>query len=92
MLVIKILHDYVAGTSFNYFDYYRLEPHLFPHLLHTLIVTGLSFIMPVLVAHKVVISLYALLLPVSVFTFLSVIGRRQTVFGYASVLTVKTVK
>ena len=46
MLVIKILHDYVAGTSFNYFDYYRLEPHLFPHLLHTLIVTRLSFIIP----------------------------------------------
>src|SRR5688572_13587251 len=88
LLVSKMLHDYFAGTSFNYFDYYQLAPHLIPHLLHTLLVTALSFVVPVLIAHKLVISLYVVLLPLSVFYFLSVVDPRRAIYGYASFLFV----
>src|ERR671919_156179 len=73
LLVSKMLHDYVANASSNYFDYYELAPHPIPHLLHTVLVTLVSFVMPVVVAHKVIISLYIVLLPLSVFTFLSAV-------------------
>jgi Uncharacterized protein conserved in bacteria len=88
LLVSKMLHDYVAGTSFNYFDYYEFAPHLIPHLLHTLMVTLLSFVVPILIAHKLVISLYVVLLPLSAFYLLSVIDPRRTVYGYATFLLV----
>jgi hypothetical protein len=88
LLVCKMLHDYFAGTATNYFDYYELAPHLIPHLLHTILVTLVSFIVPVLIAHKLVISLYVVLLPLSVFWFLSVVDPRKTIYGYASFLFV----
>ena len=88
LLVSKMLHDYFAGTSTNYFEYYQLAPHLIPHLLHTLLVTILSFVVPILIAHKLVISLYVVLLPLSVFSLLSVIDPRKTIYGYASFLFV----
>jgi hypothetical protein len=86
LLVSKMLHDYFAGASVNYFDYYRLTPHPIPHLLHTILVTLVGFVAPILVAHKLVISLYVVLLPLSVFYFLSVVDPRKTIYGYASFL------
>jgi hypothetical protein len=88
LLVSKMLHDYFAGTPFNYFDYYQLAPHPIPHLLHTLLVTVVSFVVPVLIAHKLVVSLYVVLLPLSVFAFLSAVDPRKTIFGYTSFLFV----
>jgi hypothetical protein len=88
LLVSKMLVDYFAGTSLNYFDYYQLAPHLIPHLLHTVLVTLVGFFVPILIAHKLVISLYVVLLPLSVFYFLSVVDPRRTAYGYASFLLV----
>jgi hypothetical protein len=88
VLVSKMLHDYVAGTSFNYFDYYRFAPHFIPHLLHTMLVAALHLFFPILIAHKLAISLYVLLLPLSVFAFLSSVDPRKTIYGYTSFLIV----
>lgn len=88
LLVSKMLQDYAAGGSSNYFDYYELAPHPIPHLLHTVLVAIVSFAMPVLVAHKLMISLYIVLLPLSVFYFLSAVDRQRTIYGYLSFLFV----
>lgn len=90
LLMAKMLSDY-NNPAFNYSTYYEHSWHAIPHMLHTLIVYALGFVMPVLVAHKVAISLFVVLFPLSVFVFLDSIDPRRTVLGYASFLFVYNV-
>ena len=90
LLMAKMLVDY-NNPVFNYSTYYAPSWHAIPHMLHTLIVYGLGFLMPVLVAHKVAISMFVVLFPLSVFVFLESIDPRKTLLGYASFLFVYNV-
>ena len=90
LLMAKMLVDY-NNPAFNYAAYYEPSWHAIPHMLHTLIVYALGLVMPVLTAHKVAISAFVVLFPISVFVFLESIDPRRTVLGYASFLFVYNV-
>ncbi len=90
LLTIQMLHEY-TNPAFNYADFYAPSFHAIPHLAHTLVVYLLAFIFPLLVAHKIAISLYALLLPASVFWFLATVNPNRMVFGYVSFLLIYNV-
>jgi hypothetical protein len=90
LLTIQMLHEY-SNPAFNYADFYVPSFHAIPHLAHTLTVYLLAFVLPLLVAHKVAISLYALLLPVSVFWFVATVNRRRVAFAYVSFLLIYNV-
>jgi hypothetical protein len=87
LLIAQMLSEY-SNPALNYSAYYETSWHAIPHMLHTLVVYALSVAMPVVIAHKVAISLFIVLFPVSVFVFLEAIDPRKTVLGYASFLFV----
>jgi hypothetical protein len=90
LLMAKMLRDY-SNPAFNYSFYYEPSWHAIPHLLHTMVVYALSAAMPVVVAHKVAISVFVALFPLSVFVLLEALDSRRTVLGYASFLFVYNV-
>lgn len=87
LLTIHMMREY-QNPAFDYARYYVPAWHAIPHLLHTLVVYAVSFVVPVLTAHKVVISLYAVGLPASVFWFLSRVAPSKMAYGFASFLLV----
>jgi hypothetical protein len=87
LLVSKMLRDY-HDPALNYSAYYQHSWHAIPHLLHTVLVSVLSHVMPLMIANKVMISVNLILFPLSVFYLLSAIDRRQAILGYASFLFV----
>ena len=90
LLTIQMLHEY-SNPAFNYADFYVRSFHAIPHLAHTVVVYLLAFVLPLLVAHKVAISLYALLLPASVFWFLATVNPSRIAFGYVAFLLIYNV-
>jgi hypothetical protein len=90
LLIAKMLSDY-SNPVFNYSAYYEQSWHAIPHMLHTLVVYALSFVVPVLVAHKIAISVFVVLFPLSVFVLLSAVDPRRSLLGYASFLFVYNV-
>ena len=90
LLTVKMLHDY-TNPAFNYAEFYVPSFHAIPHLVHTLLVYLLAFVFPLLVAHKIVISLYALLFPVSVFWFLATVNPKRVAAGYVTFLFIYSV-
>ncbi len=90
LLAIQMLHEY-TNPAFNYADFYTPSFHAIPHLAHTLVVYLLAFVFPLLVAHKIAISLYALLLPASVFWFLATVNPERMAYGYVAFLLIYNV-
>lgn len=90
LLTVKMLHDN-GNPAFNYAEFYEPSFHAIPHLAHTLLVYLLAFVFPLLVSHKIVISLYVLLLPLSVFLLLAAVNPKRIAAGYVSFLLVYNV-
>lgn len=90
LLTIQMMHEY-GNPAFNYAEFYVPSIHAIPHLAHTLLVYSLAFVFPVLVAHQIAISLYALLVPISVFTFLGTVSPTRMAGGYVSFLLIYNV-
>lgn len=90
LLTVQMLHEY-ANPAFNYAEFYVPSVHAIPHLAHTLLVYALAFIFPLLVAQQIAISVYALLLPISVFVFLATVNPSRMAFGYISFLLIYSV-
>jgi len=90
LLMIQMLHQY-NNPAFNYSEFYTPSVHAIPHLAHTLLVYALAFVFPLLVAHKIAISIYALLLPVSVFWLLATVNPTRMAPGYVSFLLIYNV-
>lgn len=77
-----------ADPSVNYSEYFVRNWHPIPHLLHDALVGLVSLIAPLLVAEKIVLTVNALLLPLSVFALLSVAAPQRRYLGYLSFLMV----
>ena len=90
LLTVHMMHEY-NNPAFNYAEFYVPSFHAIPHLAHTLLVYLLAFAFPLLVAHKIVISVYALLLPVSIFLLLAVLNPKRVAAGYVGFLLVYNV-
>jgi len=87
LLVAKMLRDF-RDPALGYAEYYCISWHAIPYLLHVLLVTAASFFVDILTAHKFAVSIYALLLPTSVFYFLSVVAPQKIDFGFLSFLLI----
>lgn len=81
LLTVHMLHE-LDNPQFNYSENFEVHWHPIPYLAHTGLVYLLRFVFPLLVANKVALSVYAILLPVSVFYFLAAIDRTKLAYGY----------
>ncbi len=81
LLVIKMFKEY-SNPAYNYADYYEYFFLLIPNLVFHALVYFLSFLMPVLIAFKVMISLNLILLPLSVFYLINAIDSRKLIYGF----------
>ena len=80
MLIIKMFKEF-HNPLYNYSSYYELHPFIIPYMLFNLIVYLLHHIFPLLIAEKIGLSIYAVLLPMSVFYFLKIANPGKTYLG-----------
>lgn len=85
LLNVHMLKEF-NNPTFDYHEYYTLNIRFIPHLLHNILVYLLSFAFPILVAHKVALSLYVLLLPLSVYYFLRAVAPQNVVYALVGFL------
>lgn len=69
VLVSQMLRQW-NNPEFNYGEFYDLHWHPIPYLIHYVLVWALSWLAPILTAHKIALSLYVLVLPLSCFYYL----------------------
>jgi hypothetical protein len=87
-LLLVHMTDQIENPLWNYAEYYHLSVRFVPHMLHESLVFGLYQVFPLLVAEKVALSIYVVLLPLSVFYLLWAVAPQGIVFGYFSFLMV----
>ncbi|MBI1929032.1 hypothetical protein HYR99_32900, partial [Candidatus Poribacteria bacterium] len=85
LLIIHMFKEF-HNPAFNYSDYYELRPFISPYLLFNLIVYLLHFIFSLLISEKIGLSIYAILLPLSVFYFLKIANPGKMYLGFVSFL------
>lgn len=85
LLIIKMFKEF-HNPEFNYSEYYELHPSIIPYMSFNLIVYLFHFVFPLLIAEKIGLSIYAILLPLSVFYFLKIANPGKTVLGFISFL------
>lgn len=87
LLATHMFKEY-SNPEWNYADYYVRNWIPFPHLLHDALVGLVSHAAPILVAERLVLSFYVLVLPLSILYFLSVMAPGRRWIAYLSFLTV----
>ena len=76
------------NPQFNYSQIYVRNWHPVPHMLHDALVGLATSVFPILISEKLMLSLYVVLLPISVFYFLAVFAPGRRWLGYLSFLLV----
>ncbi len=76
------------SPELGYSEYYLRNWHPIPHVLHDALVGVVSLAAPVLVAEKLILSLYVFLLPASVFYFLGCVAPGRRELAYLSFLMI----
>ncbi|HUT89227.1 MAG TPA: hypothetical protein VMY37_07010 [Thermoguttaceae bacterium] len=87
LLAAHMMREY-GNPQWNYAEYYELSWHPIPHMLHTLLMFGFSYLAPIFIAQKLALSVYVILLPLSIFYFLSVAAPDKKVLGYFAFLMI----
>jgi len=77
-----------GDSRWDYAQYYVRNWHPIPHMLHDSAVGLVSCVAPLLIAEKIVLSLYVVLLPASVFYLLGVVAPEKRHLAYLSFLMV----
>jgi len=80
----------LGNPAFDYAEYYEINWHPKPHMLHSTLILLVSYVVPLLPAEKVVLSLHAILIPMSIFYFLSSVAPDRKVLGLLSFLMIHT--
>lgn len=89
LLIVQMFKEF-NNPAYDYSEYYRINWHPVPHMLHNLVVYGLSYLMPLLAAEKAALSIYVVGLPLSIFYFLSVIRPQNMILGYFGFIMIHT--
>lgn len=76
------------NPAWDYSDYYRISWHPTPHMLHNVLVFALNYIFPLLIAEKVALSVYVILMPLSIFYFLSSVAPDRKILGLLAFLMI----
>jgi len=82
-LRITIVKEY-HNPNFNYSDYFTLRDFPVPNLFSDYFILLFSYLVPIQIAGKIFITLYILLLPLSVFYFLSGVDKTKLYLGFFS--------
>lgn len=77
-----------GNPQWDYSENYVRNWHPIPHMLHDALTGVVSVVVPILVAEKIVLSVYVILLPASVFYLFSVVAPRCTYLAYFSFLMI----
>lgn len=83
LVLAKIIKDY-ANPAFNYNQYFTISYSFIPNFSCYIIISLLSYIFPILIAGKLFLSLYVVLLPLSIFYFLNAIDKEKAILGFFS--------
>lgn len=76
------------SPDFNYRDFYDLQWHPIPYLIHYVLVWALGHVAPILVAHKIALSLYVIVLPLSCYYYLYATQARHPWLGIIGYLLI----
>ncbi|RPI83367.1 MAG: hypothetical protein EHM42_08480 [Planctomycetaceae bacterium] len=87
LLATHMFKEY-NNPNWDYSKYYVRNWLPFPHLLHDTLVGLVAHVAPLLTAERIVLSLYVILLPLSVFYFLSSLAPGRRWPGYLAFLVV----
>ncbi len=87
VLVSQMLLEW-NNPQFNYNEYYDLKWHPIPYLLHYLLVWALGHAFPILIAHKIALSLYVIVLPLSCYYYLYATRARHPWLGIIGYLLI----
>jgi len=80
LLVVHVLKE-LHNPEYAYDQFYAADVRFIPHLLHSLVVLGLSYAVPLLTAHRLALSLYVLLMPASAYYFLRAVAPRNVYYA-----------
>jgi hypothetical protein len=83
LLRITMVKEYY-NPNFNFSDYFILRDFPVPNLFSDYFILLFSYLVPIQIAGKIFITLYILLLPLSVFYFLSRVDRTKLYLGFFS--------
>ncbi|TWU12625.1 hypothetical protein CA54_14490 [Symmachiella macrocystis] len=89
LLIVHMFKEF-QNPAYDYSEYYQINWHPVPHMLHNLVVYCLSNLLPLLTAEKVALSIYVVGFPLSIFYFLSAASPRNVILGYYGFLMVHT--
>lgn len=89
LLIAHMLKE-IGDPAWGYSTYYLVDWQPIPHILNMLLVLGFSYVAPLLTAEKLALSVYVILMPLSIFYFLSTLAPRRILVGYFSFLMVHT--
>ena len=87
LLAAQMMKEY-ENPELGYAEHYLLSPHPIPHMLHTTLAYGVAHVVPILTAQKLALSVFVVLLPLSIFYFLSVVTPDRRYLGYFAFLMV----
>lgn len=89
LLIVQMFKEF-GNPTWDFAEYYQINWHPVPHMFHNLMVLGLSYVLPLLTAEKVALSVYVIAFPLSIFYFLSVVAPDRKELGYLSFLMIHT--
>ncbi len=89
LLIVQMFKEF-HNPAYDYSEYYRINWHPVPHMLHNIVVYCLSHVAPLLTAEKLALSIYVVGLPLSIFYFLAAASPRNAFLGYYGLLMVHT--
>lgn len=87
LLAAQIMREY-QNPQLGYEAFYTISWHPIPHVLHTVLMYVLSYVAPIMIAQKLALTIYALLLPVSIFYFLSFVSPTRKFLGFFAFLMI----
>jgi hypothetical protein len=87
LLLVHMMSE-LGSPEWNFAEFYQVNWHPVPHSLNELLMLVLSGAMPLLIAEKVALTLYAVAVPLSVFYFLGSVAPSWKFMGYFSFLAV----
>jgi len=76
----QILKEY-NNSDYKFSEYYDLNLKIFPNWFSHAFLAGLMYVFPPLIAEKLLISIYIILFPLSLFYLINAVNKGNTSFG-----------
>lgn len=81
LLRAKVIYDY-NNPLFDYNKHFIIQYSFLPNLISDIIIPFLAHFVPIVLAGKIFLSIYVILLPLSIFYFLNAIDKEKAILGF----------